>query len=222
METNEKRIGARGEVRGASKVCKRYNTYEDMWRKKQSSQSVHMMWKARSFYFFNFFIKSLRMICFLTLSLPSIYSQECLCWADTSQRAALPCPALPCSVLPDKVCSFGGTYDWFLPGATGTNDITDSWYLFLFAPPPFFLGLRPSVCLCCSFRSRSSSLPSCIVWSSMFVLRVYVTFKGVRCTAVGRKLLASFQRFHTKATVHMQPGENGKQYHKMSMEKSTQ
>lgn len=143
-------------------------------------------------------------------------------FVEQIQARELPCPALPCSVLPDKVCSFGGTYDWFLPGATGTNDITDSWYLFLFAPPPFFLGLRPSVCLCCSFRSRSSSLPSCIVWSSMFVLRVYVTFKGVRCTAVGRKLLASFQRFHTKATVHMQPGENGKQYHKMSMEKSTQ
>lgn len=29
--------------------------------------------------------------------LPSIDIQECLCWVDTSQRTALPCPALLCS-----------------------------------------------------------------------------------------------------------------------------
>ena len=134
------------------------------------------------------------------------------------------CPALPCPAL---FC--------LIKSAALVEHMTDSCLVqleqmtsptpgisFCLHPLPFFLGLHPSVCLCCSFRSRSSSLPSCIVWSSMFVLRVYVTFKGVRCTAVGRKLLASFQRFHTKATVHMQPGENGKQYHKMSMEKSTQ
>lgn len=65
--------------------------------------------------------------------LATIYSQECLCWADTSQKVALPCP---CSVLPDKVCFFGGTYDQVLPGSAGTNDIIDSGYLFLFVVTP--------------------------------------------------------------------------------------
>lgn len=45
---------------------------------------------------------------------------------------------LPCPVLPDKVCYVGGTYYWFLPGATGTNDIIDSQYLFLFVLCPHF------------------------------------------------------------------------------------
>jgi len=65
------------------------------------------------------FIKSLWMV---SVSLPSICSQECL----LSRYKPESCPALPCSVLPDKVCSLGGTYDCFYPGATGTYDIIDS------------------------------------------------------------------------------------------------
>lgn len=53
------------------------------------------------------------------------------------------------------------------------------------------------------------------------MLRVYVTIQGVSCVAVGRKLLASIQTLRTKTAVHSQPGKNGKQCHKMPVEKNS-
>lgn len=38
-------------------------------------------------------------IFFLACAQPPIYSQECLCWADTSQRVALSWPALFCLIM---------------------------------------------------------------------------------------------------------------------------
>lgn len=79
--------------------------------------------------------------------LPSIYSQECLCWVDTSQRTAL-----PCSVLPDKVYCYGGTFYWFLPWCKWNK-----WHhwlpvsLSVLYPSPFFH------IECCCF---SSSIPA--------------------------------------------------------------
>lgn len=40
---------------------------------------------------FSFFYPIYRMIFLLLQSLPSIYSQECYCEVDTSQKTALPC-----------------------------------------------------------------------------------------------------------------------------------
>lgn len=90
-----------------------------------------------------------------------------------------------------------------------------------YSPPPspfFFDSILQLLSVSLSGLSPPPSITA--LCGTLFVLRVYVTFRGVSRMAVGRKLLASFQTFHTKATVHMQPSGNGKQYHKMSMEKA--
>lgn len=117
------------------------------------------------------------------------------------------CPAVPCSVLPDKVCSFGGTYDWFLPGVTGTNDITDSGISLSVCTYslPLFFCYTPSLCfLSVSFFTyRPLSRPVCRAALCSCHSKGLCNFWGVSCLAAGRKLLASFQPAHTKTTVLM-------------------
>lgn len=136
----------------------------------------------------------------LSVSQPFKYAQECLCWADTARKAALPYYALFC-------LSLWWNIWWILAlVTTGTNDITNSQYRIppslppLFESPHFFYS-----CLFC-FTSFFLSLslppsPSLPPFLHCVCLSVHVEGLSKVFRVLSRKLLASLKKFCMKATV---------------------
>lgn len=126
----------------------------------------------------------------MSVSQPFTYAQECLRWADTGWKPALPYYALFCLWLWWNIL-------WILAlVTTGTNDITTSQYLI---PPPSPFWIATFFCFChLCFTSLSLSLPPFLLCLCLSV-HVKTLFKVFR--VLSRKLLASLKGFCMKATV---------------------
>lgn len=119
----------------------REGVHQQFVKKKKPKNFISLLWKHSGWYLSFGPLSASHLLS--GMSLLSRYKPEC-------------CPALLNSVLPDKVCCFGGTYDWFLCWCNWNK-----WHhwlpISLSVPPPFLLD---SISLFLSIAQSGFCLPS--------------------------------------------------------------